>query len=148
MKISDRGLDLIVAFEGSKIIAYPDPATGGQPWTIGVGHTRGVRRGDVCTEAEAMEWLREDCSDAETCIEELVEPELSQNQYDALVSFIFNVGCGNFRTSTMLTLINSGHISSCAPQFLRFNKAAGKVMAGLTRRRQAEADLFSEEQTA
>lgn len=144
MEISDRGLELIRSFEGLKLIAYPDPATGGDPWTIGVGHTKGVRRGDVCTEDEAMAWLREDCADAEACVEAWVDPELTQNQYDALVSFVFNCGCGNFKGSTLAKLINAGNLAAVEGQFLRWNKAAGKVMAGLTRRRQAEADLFTE----
>ena len=144
MNTSDRGLELIRMFEGLKLIAYPDPGTGAEPWTLGVGHTKGVRRGDVCTEEEGMAWLGEDCKDAEACIEAWVEPELTQNQYDALVSLIFNIGCGNFKASTLLSLINSGNMDGAAGQFKRWNKANGKVMAGLTRRRQAEADLFTE----
>src|SRR3990167_667104 len=144
MKTSDRGLEFIRVFEGMKLIAYPDPGTGAEPWTIGVGHTKGVRRGDVCTEAEAMAWLREDCAEAETCVESFVESELTQNQFDALVSFVFNCGCGNFKASTLLRLINAGNVEGAAGQFKRWNKANGKVMAGLTRRRQAEADLFME----
>lgn len=143
MKTSDSGLQFIRVFEGLKLIAYPDPGTGAEPWTIGVGHTSGVRRGDVCTEVEAMAWLREDCAEAEACVEAWVEPELTQNQFDALVSLVFNIGCGNFKASTLLKLVNAGNYTAAEAQFKRWNKAAGNVMAGLTRRRQAEAEMFS-----
>jgi len=140
--ISDRGIALIREFEGLRLSAYPDPATGGEPWTIGVGHTGGVKPGDTCTEAEAIEWLREDCREAEQAIDELVEVELTQDQRDALISFIYNCGAGNFKASTLRTLINAGNFDAAAKQFGRWNKGAGKVMAGLTRRREAEAKLF------
>ena len=140
--ISDKGLALIIRFEGMKLEAYPDPATGGEPWTIGVGRAHGVKPGDTCTEAEAMDWLREDCREAEEAIDTLVDVDLTQDQRDALISFIFNVGVGNFRISTMLGLLNEGNYGACGKQFGRWNKGAGKVMAGLTRRREAEAQLF------
>ena len=142
--ISDRGLELIAQFEGLRLKAYPDPATGGEPWTIGVGHTGGVKPGDTCTEAEAMAWLREDCAEAEAAVDRYIDVEINQNQRDALISFIFNLGAGNFKSSTLLNLVNAGNFQAAAQQFLRWNKAAGKVMAGLTHRRIAEADLFLE----
>ena len=142
MNISDAGLDLIIQFEGLKLQAYPDPATGGDPWTIGVGHTGGVQAGDTCTEEQAREWLRNDAGTAERCINQSVQGNLAQNQFDALVSLIFNIGCGNFRKSTLLRMLNNGDDVGAAQQFLVWNKAAGKVMAGLTNRRQAERDLF------
>lgn len=148
MKISDRGLQLIRISEGLKLIAYPDPGTGAEPWTIGVGHTKGVRRGDVCTESEAMAWLREDCAEAEACVETWVEPDLAQHQFDALVSFVFNLGCGNFKGSTLLKLINAGNFGAAKAQFKKWNKAAGRVLAGLTTRRLAEAEMFSREVVA
>jgi len=140
--ISDAGLKLIIQFEGIRTRAYPDPATGGEPWTIGVGHTGGVKPGDVCTDQEALDWLREDCAEAEQAIDELVEVELTQNQRDALISFVFNLGAGNFRNSTLLKLVNSGQFDAAAQQFSRWSKANGKKIAGLLRRRKAEADLF------
>ena len=142
--ISARGQALIVQFEGLKLEAYPDPASGGDPWTIGAGHTRGVHEGDTCTELEAMDWLREDCQDAEQCIDDNVEVPLTQNQRDALISFIFNLGCGNFRSSALLKLLNMANYDAAGKQFQRWSKAAGKEMAGLKRRRLAEAALFSE----
>jgi lysozyme len=142
--LSDRGLDLIKSFEGLSLKAYPDPGTGGEPWTIGYGHTGDVQQGDTCTEPEATEFLRGDCGKAERCIDDNVTAELTQNQYDALGSFIYNCGCGNFKSSTLLKLVNASDMDGAAQQFIKWNKAAGRVMAGLTRRRAAEAELFSE----
>ena len=142
--ISAKGMALIVHYEGMKLEAYPDPGTGEEPWTIGVGHTDGIKEGDTCTEKEALDWLRDDCREAEDCIDAHVEVELTQNQRDALISLIYNIGCGNFRGSTMLKLLNAGNTISAANQFGRWDKAAGKKMAGLTRRRDAETKLFLE----
>ena len=91
---SDGGLALIKASEGLETEAYPDPGNRvtGEPWTIGYGHTRGVRRGDTCTEEQATEWLREDLQTAEGAVRRLVGVPLSQGQFDALASFVFNVG--------------------------------------------------------
>lgn len=144
MKVSPRGIDLVKSFESLQLKAYPDPATGGKPWTIGYGHTEGVKQGDTCTEAEADAWLLEDCSVAEEAINDWVDVELTQNQYDALVSLTINIGIGNFKSSTLLKLVNLGQIGAAAKQFGRWNKAAKRVMAGLTKRRTAEASLFLE----
>jgi lysozyme len=142
--ISDKGIALIIRFEGLELKAYPDPGTGGEPITLGCGHTGGIKLGDTCTEAEAMQWLREDCAEAEACIDSCVEPELTQNQRDALISLIYNIGCGNFKGSTMLRLLNAGNLNAAAGQFKRWNHAGHKEMPGLTKRRKAEADLFME----
>jgi len=142
MNISESGLDFIISREGMILRAYPDPATGGDPWTIGVGRAHGVKEGDTCTEEQAREWLREDCETAEKCINNSVGVTLSQNQFDALVSLIFNIGCGNFRKSTLLRKLNEGDDAGAAEQFKVWNKAAGREMAGLTNRRHAEAALF------
>lgn len=142
--ISDQGIALIIRFEGMRLTAYPDPGTGGEPWTIGVGHTGGVKPGDTCTEAEAMEWLRDDCKAAEESVDERVDVDLTQPQRDALISFVYNCGAGNFKSSTLLKLINQGNFDAAAKQFARWNKAAGKVLPGLTKRRAAEAKLFTE----
>ena len=142
--ISDKGLALIIRFEGLKLSAYPDPATGGEPITIGCGHTGGVKLGDTCTEAEAMDWLRQDCAEAEACIDAHVTADLDQNQRDALISLIYNIGCGNFKGSTLCRLLNAGNFDAAAGQFKRWNQADHKEMPGLTRRRAAEATLFME----
>lgn len=111
--------------------------------TIGYGSTRGVTMGDTCTEAEALQMLREDVSEAEGCVSMAVDVELTQAQFDALVSLVFNIGCGAFRGSTILKLVNAGDFDAAQKQFGRWNKQAGKELAGLTRRRAAEAELFS-----
>lgn len=144
MKVSDKGLALIESFEGCKLQAYPDPGSGGEPYTIGIGHTGGVMPDDTCTEQEALDWLRDDCSVAEEAINDWVDVELTQNAFDSLVSLVFNIGTGNFKSSTLLKLINSGQMDAAAKQFSRWDRAAGREMAGLSRRRNAEASLFME----
>lgn len=145
MRTSERGLEFIRDHEGCVLAAYPDPGTGGEPWTIGVGHTGGVKPGDTCTEAQAMAWLAEDVRDAEDAVNRLVKVPLTQDQFDALVSFAFNVGAGNLGGSTLLKLVNAGDFDGAAAQFPRWNRAAGQVLAGLTKRRLAEAALFAGE---
>lgn len=142
MNISEDGLNLIKKSEGYRDTAYPDPATGGEPWTIGYGHTRGVKEGDTCTEEQATEWLKEDVYFAEKCIKQSVKVDITQGQYDALVSFIYNVGCGNFRNSTLLRKLNEGDDVGAADEFIHWSKANGKTMKGLLTRREAERDLF------
>jgi len=142
MKISPAGRDRIAAHEGCVLVAYPDPGTGGEPWTIGVGHTGGVKKGDRITREQAMALLAEDLHAAETAVNNAITVSLSQNQFDALVSFVFNVGAGAFRSSTLLAKLNARDYAGAADQFLRWSRAGGKVMAGLLRRRNDERDLF------
>jgi lysozyme len=139
--ISQAGIDLIKRFEGLRLKAYPDPATGGEPWTIGIGHTGGVRPGDVITEARAEQLLRQDVGRFERAVARLC-PVTTQGQFSALVSFAFNVGEDNLRASTLRRLHNEGNYASAADQFLRWDKANGKTMAGLARRRLAERQLY------
>lgn len=139
MKISDAGLSLIKQFEGFRANAYLCSA--GVP-TIGYGHTRGVKLGDVCTPEEAEAWLREDVEAAERCVNQTVAVPLTQHEFDALVSFVFNLGCGNFRKSTLLKLLNEGRHDEAAMEFRRWDRAGGVVLAGLTKRRLAEQRLF------
>jgi lysozyme len=142
MKTSDEGRERIAAHEGLRLVAYPDPGTGGDPWTIGVGHTGGVRPGDRITREQAMRYLAEDLATAEAAITAAVRVPLTQNRFDALVSLVFNIGAGAFRSSTLLRLLNMGDYAGAAAQFLRWNKAGGREMPGLTRRRADERDLF------
>jgi lysozyme len=146
---SDRGLDLIKISEGLETEAYPDPGNRvtGEPWTIGYGHTRGVRRGDTCTEAQATDWLREDLQAAEGAVRRLVDVPLTQGQLDALVSFVFNIGPAAFGNSTLLRLLNSGDAAGAAGQFKRWNRGADGVLPGLVTRRAAERDLFLSQET-
>ena len=141
---SDAGLALIKVSEGLESEAYPDPGNRvtGEPWTIGYGHTRGVRRGDTCTEEQAMEWLREDLQTAEGVVRHLVGVPLSQGQFDALASFVFNVGPSAFGNSTLLRFLNAGDALGAAEQFKRWNRGADGVLPGLVIRRAAERDLF------
>lgn len=139
--ISQAGIELIKRFEGLRLKAYPDPATGGEPWTIGVGHTGGVRPGDVITEARADELLRLDVTRFEKAVARLC-PITTQPQFDALVSFAFNVGEGNLKDSTLRRMHNEGNYAGAAGQFARWSNANGKRMEGLVRRREAEAQLY------
>lgn len=143
-KIGAKGLALIKEFEGLRLDAYPDPATGGEPITIGYGSTGGYKLGQRITEAEAEALLRHDLQRFERAVSGMVTREPTQNQFDAMVSLAFNVGEGNLKSSTLLKLHNAGDFAGAQGQFVRWNKAAGKVMAGLTRRREAEARLYGE----
>ncbi len=145
MQISDEGLNLIKRWESFEDKAYPDPATGSSPWTIGYGHTRGVRPGMTCTIEQADEWLREDVAEATRAVQDYVRVPLTQGQFDALVSFVYNVGVHNFNTSTLLKKINSQDLDGAANEFPRWNQGAGHVMLGLVRRREAERKLFTGE---
>lgn len=139
MKISQRGLDLIKQFEGLKLTAYLCPA--GVP-TIGYGTTKGVRMGQTITAAEAERMLAQDVEKFAKGVREAVKVPLEQHEFDALVSLAYNIGLGAFRTSTLLRLLNAGDKEAAAKQFDRWNKAGGKPLAGLTRRRAAERKLF------
>jgi lysozyme len=142
MKISGKGLALIQEFEGCVLKAYPDPATGGDPWTIGYGHTRGVKPDDVCSKEQALEWLKDDVDWAEACVNANVKVPLEQHQFDALVSFTFNCGAGAFSASTMLKLINVSNHGAAAQQFGRWVNGPNGPMPGLVRRRGAERAMY------
>lgn len=150
MEISARGLDLIASFEGLRLNAYPDPGTGNEPWTIGYGTTvypngHKVKRGQVVTQEEALEYLRHDAKKFADSVDRLVKVPLNQNQFDALVSFTYNVGDGAFERSTLLRKLNSGDYRSAADEFGKWVNAGGKAMYGLVRRRAEERDLFIKE---
>ena len=139
MKISLEGLSLIKKFEGCKLEAYKCSAG---VWTIGYGHTAGVKEGDVCTLEEAEKLLRGDIFKFEDYVQESVKVDLDQSQFDALVAWTFNLGPGNLRSSTMLKKLNNGEYESVPFEMRRWNKAGGKTLDGLIRRRQAESLLF------
>lgn len=143
METSNRaGLGLVKSSEGFRANAYPDPATGGVPWTIGYGFTKGVKRGDKITLADADARLIREYDEYEAGVRKQVKVPLSANQLGALVCFAFNVGLGALKTSTLLRLLNGGHYDQVPAQLARWNKANGKVMGGLTSRRALEAALF------
>ena len=139
MKTSLEGINLIKHFEGCELEAYKCPAG---VWTIGYGHIKGVQQGDVITEQQADDMLVEELEEYEIYIHNLVNCPLNQNQFDALVSWVYNLGSSNLQASTLLKVLNAGDYAGVPAQMLRWNKAGGKVLEGLTRRRQAEADLF------
>ena len=139
MNIGPAGLELIKEFEGCKLTAYLDSV--GVP-TIGYGHTKGVKIGLRCIQEEADAWLLEDLKDAETCVNEAVTVPLRQNEFDAIVSFVFNFGCTKFRGSTLLRKLLDSDYDGAALEFRRWDRAGGQVLAGLTRRRAAEERLF------
>jgi len=136
-----NGLALIKDFEGLRLEKYQDVVG---KWTIGYGHlilpTESFPQ--PITRAQAGDLLRKDLAVSEAGVNKWVSMVLTQNQFDALVSFTFNLGVGNLQSSTLLKLLNQGQLQSAADQFLRWNKAGGKEVAGLTRRRIAERSLF------
>ncbi|NUG50169.1 lysozyme [Acinetobacter lactucae] len=141
---SNAGIDLISSFEGVRLKAYDD---GVGVWTIGIGTTiypNGVKvkKGDTCTLEQAKSFFTHDLKRFESSVNSLVKVPLSQNQFDALVSLSYNIGSGAFKNSTLLKKLNAKDYSGAAEQFLVWNKADGKVMKGLVRRREAERALF------
>lgn len=143
MRTSDHGISLIKSHEGLRLHAYPDPGTGGEPWTIGYGHTGGVRPGDVITEDQAEMILRSDLDGFERAVESLLPIELSQSEFDALVSFAFNVGVHSLETSTLRKrlLADEPRCWVYQKELPRWNKGGSGVLPGLVKRRQTEADL-------
>lgn len=143
MKCNDKGLALIKSFESCKLKAYPDPATGGDPWTCGWGSTGSdIKKGVVWTQEQADSRFLSDVSKFESKLKSLLKIDINDNQFSALISLMYNIGSGNLGKSTLLRLVNKRDFSGAAAQFVRWNKAGGKEMAGLTRRRNAEKDLF------
>ena len=139
MKTSNNGINLIKEFEGCKLSAYKCPAG---VWTIGYGHTKNVKQGMKITNEHATNLLKDDLKTYEGYVNKYVKVKLNQNQFDALVSFTFNCGGGALKSSTLLKKLNKGDYTGAANELLRWNKAGGKVLAGLTRRRKAEKTLF------
>ena len=139
MKTSIEGLALIKKFEGLELEAYKCAAG---VWTIGYGHTKDVQPGDVWSESHADHMLEVELEEFEAYINDNVTAPLSQNQFDALVSWVYNLGRANLKASTMLKVLNSGDYEGVPAQIKRWNKAGGKVLEGLIRRRKAEALLF------
>lgn len=147
MQTSDKGRALIRAHEGLRLEAYPDAGYGWDRATIGYGHTSqagppAVYRGMKITAAEADAILRADLKKFEGFVTSAVHVPLNQNQFDALVSFTFNLGPGNLRSSTLLRKLNSGDYAGAAAEFPKWNKSNGKVKPGLVKRRADEQALF------
>jgi len=139
-KISEKGEALIKRWEGCRLKAYQCSAN---VWTIGWGHTKGTRRGDKVTQAQADEMFKQDIKQYETCVFDAVKASLNQNQYDALVSLCYNIGCNAFRHSTMVRLLNQKKYTQAESQFNRWVMAGGKRVQGLVNRRRQEKALFT-----
>lgn len=140
MKTSQKGIDLVKSFEGLSLKVYKDAV--GLP-TIGYGHL--IKKGEVFTTIslqEAEDLLRKDLKQFEEGVSTSVKVALTQNQFDALVSFAFNLGMGNLNSSTLLKKLNAGDVQGASLEFVRWNRAGNKILAGLTRRRLAEKELF------
>ena len=139
MEISDKGIDLIKEFEGLKLESYLCPA---KKWTIGYGFTRGVKEDMEWTEEQAEWVLKSEVEEYCDAVNKCVKVLLNQYQFDALVSWTYNLGESNLKNSTLLKVLNDGDYEGVPFQIERWNKANGKVLRGLTRRRKAEAELF------
>jgi lysozyme len=140
MKTSPIGIKLIQRFEGMRFNAYLCPAG---VWTIGYGHTKGVKAGQYISYTEAGDFLKQDVARFEEAIGLMVTVPLNQNQFDALVSFVFNIGGSAFLDSTLLRLLNKKDYAGAADQLLRWNKGANnEELPGLVKRREWERSLF------
>ena len=153
MKTSQAGIDLIKEFEDCRLKAYPDPKTGGAPWTCGWGETSGVTKDTWWTQEEADRRLAESIAAREITVSKYVTHPTTQGQFDAFVSIIFNVGAGNSykdgicrlkdgRPSTLLRKFNSGDIGGAESEWVRWISPGSSVEKGLLRRRMAELKLF------
>lgn len=151
MTPSNDCIALIQEFEGcakkqpdGSFLAYPDPGSGGAPWTIGWGSTGpDIKPGTVWTQAQCDQRLEAHVAEfAQGVSSALANAPTSQHQFDAMVCFSYNVGLANFQSSTLLKLHKAGDFSGAEAQFARWNKASGQVLPGLVRRRAAEAALY------
>ena len=138
---SDAGLALTRKFEGLNLNSYQDQVG---VWTIGYGHTGPTIHGGITiTQDQADQLLQSDVASSVACVNRAITTAINQNQFDALVDFVFNLGCGALLSSTLLRDINAGNFATAAQQFLLWDHARGIVIQGLLRRRQAESDLFT-----
>lgn len=154
MKTSQQGKSLIKSFESLKLQAYADPKTGGDPWTCGWGSTGpDVKQHTVWTQEKADQRFEEDLEKFENIVSGNVTVPLTQGQFDAMVSIVYNVGPGSKtkdgiirlksgQPSTLLRLLNDGDYQGCADQFLRWVSPGSSVENGLRRRRAVEQELF------
>lgn len=147
MKTSAAGLNIIKKWEGLRLIGYADPATGGEPYTIGYGHTfragpPKVTLGMRITSKEAEEILKSDLTVFEEAVLRLLTRTPTQAQFDAMISLTYNIGVNNFKKSSVLRKFNAGDYHGAAEAFMLFIKANGKVMKGLVSRRSEERELF------
>lgn len=142
MKISEEGKALIKKFEGCELTAYQDAV---DVWTIGYGHTKKVCKGDCITQEDADKMLEEELTEYEGYVNDMVTVDLQQNEFDSLVAWTYNLGPSNLKSSTMLKEINAKNFARVPSEMRRWNKAGGKTLDGLIRRREAESLLFMNE---
>lgn len=137
-------IELIKQFEGLELQAYKCPAG---VWTIGYGSTtfegKSVVEGMSITEEQAQQQLERDLQPACKAVDSYVKVPLNDNQYCALVDFVYNIGSGNFRSSTLLKKLNKGDYEGASYEFLRWNRSGGRILSGLQRRREADQNLFN-----
>ena len=138
-KCNALGMQIIKESEGLRLRAYQCPS---KIWTIGYGHTHDVKPDDIISKKQADDFLADDIKWAESAVEKSVNVPLTDNQFSALVSLVFNIGTGNFRKSKVLEFLLSGHYMDAADAFMNHVFGGGKRLAGLERRRKQEADLF------
>lgn len=147
MTLNKKGIDLIAKYEGCKLEAYLCPSN---IWTIGYGNTQyengePVEEGDKITKGRALQLFDNILVKFVEGVSNLVKKPLTDNQFSALVSFAFNCGLGNLKSSTLLRKVNiNPKDSAIAAEFAKWNKSNGKVLNGLTKRRKAESDLYFE----
>ena len=139
MRTSPKGISLIKSFEGLRLKSYQDSVG---VWTIGYGATRGIGPGMTVSSEQAERMLMNDIARFEPELDKLAKVPLNRNQWDALMSFVYNLGSASLGSSTLLKLLNAKDYTGAADQFPRWNKAGGQVLAGLTKRRAAERAMF------
>lgn len=149
LSVSDDMIDMLKSFEGlhrkradGKIEAYLDTNAKPPVWTAGWGHTKTARPGMVLTEEQAVALKKQDLSEHEQNVKDFVTVPLTQGQFDALVSFSYNVGRNNFRKSDVVKAVNAKDFEAAKRNLRKWNRAGGKVLDGLTKRREAEIALF------
>jgi lysozyme len=141
MSVSQNCIAITKQFEGCKFTAYKCPA---EKWTVGYGHTGpDVYEGLTIDQVRADQILMIDMIGAQNTVNNFLKVQVNQNQFDALCDFVFNVGAGNFKSSTLLKLVNEKKFDEAAKEFANWTKGGGKVLPGLVKRRAAEAELFS-----
>jgi lysozyme len=140
MNTSQEGINLVKLFEGCELTAYKCSAG---VWTIGYGHTRDVTEHTTCTQAKAEMLLKSDLYEFERYVNKLVTVPLTQCQFDALVCWTYNLGPTNLKDSTLLRVLNAGDYEAVPAEIIRWDKVQGKPLAGLTRRRIAEVDMWN-----
>ena len=143
MECSQEGISLIKKFEGCRLESYLCSAS---VLTIGYGHTKDVTENMRITQETADTYLQNDVKEFDSYVNDCVKVPLTQNQHDALVSWTFNLGVGNLKSSTMLKVLNEGKYDQVPSEMRRWNKAGGKTLEGLIRRREAESLLFAGEE--